>query len=128
MPFKLHELSLTARVMKPRDGMVTVRGAIGGCSHLRSAVMWRVAWERYLRHGKDVIWGHIVSGVPLNQGLFFIRGGQLQGDHAWAGVPCPVVSMAWLFQRAQPYGARRGSRPSPLSQAWSSPHTLMKPQ
>lgn len=43
----------------PMDGM-----------HMRFALMLRVAWELYLRYGKDVNLGHIISSMPLNHGVF----------------------------------------------------------
>ena len=39
--------------MKTLDVMVTVRCANEWYSHMRFALMLRVAWELYLRQGKD---------------------------------------------------------------------------
>ena len=90
-------------------------------NHMRFALMLRVAWELYLRHGKNVHFWDTSSVVYLwIRGCFglstldtLIKGGQLQGDQAWACVPYPIMRFASLFKRRSPRDYARQGRPPP---------------
>ena len=75
---------------------------------MRLALILRVAWELYLRDGKDVFWDtssvvfqRIMGCFGLSSLDTLIDGGQRQVDHARACVPCPIRCCVGAADAAQ---------------------------